>query len=144
MQHRLAFQRIALAALLSEKRVDIGVTAIGAGELVFVGRTTEMIKKGGINISPAEVEDMLMQHPAVSQVGVVGIPDARQGELLAAFIVLRTNHQASREEIAEHCRATASRYKVPDIIEFRSELPITATGKLMRRELKVLAMGEKP
>lgn len=115
-----------------------------AGELVFVGRTTEMIKKGGINISPAEVEDMLMQHPAVSQVGVVGIPDARQGELLAAFIVLRTNHQASREEIAEHCRATASRYKVPDIIEFRSELPITATGKLMRRELKVLAMGEKP
>jgi fatty-acyl-CoA synthase len=115
-----------------------------SGELAFVGRTTEMIKKGGINISPAEVEDMLMQHPAVSQAGVVGIPDPRQGELLAAFIVLRSGHSATREEIAEHCRATASRYKLPDIIEFRNELPITATGKLMRRDLKALALGVKP
>ncbi len=115
------------------------------GELVFVGRTTEMIKKGGINISPAEVEDMLMQHPAVGQAGVVGVPDARQGELLAAFIVLRPDHQASRDEIAAHCRSTASRYKVPDIIEFRTELPVTATGKLLRRELKTLAAaGSKP
>ena len=111
------------------------------GELVFVGRTTEMIKKGGINISPAEVEDMLMRHPAVSQVGVVGVPDQLQGELLAAFIVLRPGHEVTRESMAAHCRATASRYKVPDIIEFRTELPITATGKLMRRELKQLAVA---
>jgi acyl-coenzyme A synthetase/AMP-(fatty) acid ligase len=111
-----------------------------AGELVFVGRTTEMIKKGGINISPAEVEDMLMQHPAVGQAGVVGVPDDLQGELLAAFIVLRPGHAASREDIIAHCRSTASRYKVPDIIEFRTELPVTATGKLMRRGLKALAI----
>lgn len=106
------------------------------GELVFVGRTTEMIKKGGINVSPAEVEDVLMQHPAISQAGVVGLPDALQGELLAAFIVLRPGQIASREDIVAHCRSLASRYKIPDIIEFRTELPVTATGKLLRRELK--------
>jgi fatty-acyl-CoA synthase len=110
-----------------------------SGELVFVGRTTEMIKKGGINISPAEVEDVLMRHPAVGQAGVVGIQDARQGELLAAFIILRPGQHASREEIAAHCRSVAATYKVPDIIEFRNDLPVTATGKLMRRELKQLA-----
>lgn len=109
------------------------------GELVFVGRTTEMIKKGGINISPAEVEDVLMRHPAVGQAGVVGVPDALQGELLAAFVVLRPGRIASREEIVAHCRTVASKYKVPDIIEFRTELPVTATGKLMRRDLKRMA-----
>jgi fatty-acyl-CoA synthase len=112
-----------------------------AGELVFVGRTTEMIKKGGINISPAEVEDMLMQHPAIAQAGVVGVPDSRQGELLAAFVVLKPDFAITRDELAAHCRAVASRYKVPDIIEFRAELPITVTGKLMRRELKQLAVA---
>ena len=111
------------------------------GELVFVGRTTEMIKKGGINISPAEVEDVLMRHPSVGQVGVVGVPDPRQGELLAAFIVLKPGQAASREELAAHCRSLASAYKVPDRIEFRAELPITVTGKLMRRELKQLALA---
>ena len=112
-----------------------------SGELVFVGRTTEMIKKGGINVSPAEVEDVLMRHPAVGQAGVVGVPDELQGELLAAFIVLRPGTNASREDIIAHCRAVASKYKVPDIIEFRSELPVTATGKLMRRDLKQLAVN---
>ena len=95
-----------------------------------------MIKKGGINVSPAEVEDVLMQHPAIGQAGVVGLPDALQGELLAAFIVLRPGQSASREDIVAHCRSLASRYKIPDIIEFRTELPVTATGKLLRRELK--------
>ena len=57
------------------------------GSLSFSGRVSEMIKKSGINISPAEVEDVLMRHPAVALAGVVGVPDARQGELLAAFVV---------------------------------------------------------
>ena len=110
------------------------------GELAFVGRTTEMIKKGGINISPAEVEDVLMRHPAVVQAAVVGLPDPLQGEKLAAFIVARTGHAVSREDIVAHCRAVASRYKTPDLIEFRAELPMTVTGKLMRRELRRLAL----
>ena len=110
------------------------------GRLVFAGRTTEMVKKGGINISPAEVEDVLLRHPAVAQAGVVGVPDAVQGELLAAFVVPRPGTTPTVEELIAHCRALASRYKVPDRIELREALPVTVTGKLMRRELKAEAM----
>ena len=110
-----------------------------AGHLVFAGRVSEMIKKGGINISPAEVEDVLMRHPAVAQAGVVGIPDRQQGELLAAFVVLRPGNTSTSADLAAHCRTVASRYKVPDIIEIRQTLPVTATGKLMRRDLKQIA-----
>ena len=113
-----------------------------AGHLVFAGRVSEMIKKGGINISPAEVEDILMRHPAVAQAGVVGVPDRQQGELLVAFVVLRPGSTATSAELAAHCRAVASRYKVPDIIEIRQTLPVTATGKLMRRELKQIAVEQ--
>lgn len=113
-----------------------------AGDLVFVGRVSEMIKKGGINISPAEVEDILMRHPAVAQAGVVGIPDRHQGELLAAYVVLMPGSAVTSAELAAHCRAVASRYKVPDSIEIRDTLPVTATGKLMRRDLKQIAIEQ--
>jgi len=109
------------------------------GAISFSGRISEMIKKGGINISPAEVEDVLMRHEGVALAGVVGVTDALQGQLLAAFVVPRAGFSLSGEALAAHCRALASRYKVPDFIEFRTELPVTVTGKLMRRELKSMA-----
>jgi fatty-acyl-CoA synthase len=109
------------------------------GEIRFIGRTTEMIKKGGINIAPAEVEDVLMRHPAVAQAGVVGVTDQTQGELIAAFVLLKPGRTLSEAELTAHCRDLASRYKVPDFISFRDALPVTATGKLMRRELKAIA-----
>ena len=109
------------------------------GALVFVGRVSEMIKKGGINISPAEVEDVLMRHPAVAQAGVVGVPDPRQGELLAAFVVPKPGTAPTSQDLVAHCRSVASRYKVPDFIEIREALPVTTTGKLMRRDLKQMA-----
>jgi fatty-acyl-CoA synthase len=109
------------------------------GSLSFSGRITEMIKKSGINISPAEVEDVLMRHAAVALAGVVGVPDATQGELLAAFVVPKPGTAPVPEELAAHCRRLASRYKVPDFIEVRDSLPVTVTGKLMRRELKAIA-----
>jgi fatty-acyl-CoA synthase len=114
-----------------------------AGDLVFAGRVSEMIKKGGINISPAEVEDVLMRHPSVAQAGVVGIPDRNQGELLAAYVVLKPGSAPTPEDLAAHCRTVASRYKVPDFIEIRDALPVTATGKLMRRDLKQLAAAPR-
>ena len=110
-----------------------------AGHLVFAGRVSEMIKKGGINIAPAEIEDVLMRHPAVAQVGVVGVPDRQQGELLAAFVVAKPGIALTPDELATHCRTVSSRYKVPDFIEIRNALPVTATGKLMRRDLKQMA-----
>ena len=109
------------------------------GAISFSGRVSEMIKKSGINISPAEVEDVLMRHDSVALAGVVGVPDAKQGELLAAFVVAKPGATPRAEELAAHCRALASRYKVPDFIEIRDALPVTVTGKLMRRELKQIA-----
>ena len=100
-----------------------------------------MIKKGGINVSPAEVEDALMRHPAVALAGVVGVPDPVQGERLAAFVVAKPGASPTPEELTQHCRGFLSRYKVPDAIELRDALPATPTGKLMRRELKRLAAG---
>ncbi len=109
------------------------------GSVAFSGRVSEMIKKGGINISPAEVEDVLMRHEAVALAGVVGVPDATQGELLAAFVVAKPGFDPLAADLVAHCRALASRYKIPDFIEIRTELPVTVTGKLMRRELKTMA-----
>lgn len=107
-----------------------------AGEFTFLGRSGEMIKRSGINVSPAEVEEALLQHPAVSQAGVVGAPDAEKGEVIVAFVVPRAGAPASPEELAAHCRRIASAYKVPDRIELREALPVTVTGKLLRRALK--------
>lgn len=109
------------------------------GTMQFIGRTTEMIKKGGINISPAEVEDVLMRHPGVALAGVCGVPDRLQGELLAAFVIPAPGATVTADELIAHCKALASRYKVPDFIELRESLPVTVTGKLMRRELKPMA-----
>jgi fatty-acyl-CoA synthase len=109
------------------------------GDIRFIGRTTEMIKRAGINVAPAEVEDVLMRHPAVALAGVVGVPDAVQGELIAAFVVPKPGHSLTETELTAHCREQASRYKIPDFISIRESLPVTVTGKLMRRELKTLA-----
>jgi fatty-acyl-CoA synthase len=109
------------------------------GDIRFIGRTTEMIKKGGINVAPAEVEDVLMRHPAVALAGVVGVPDSTQGELIAAFVVPKPGQILTEAALTAHCREHASRYKVPDFISLRDSLPVTVTGKLMRRDLKTLA-----
>jgi fatty-acyl-CoA synthase len=105
------------------------------GAFVFVGRNTEMIKRAGINVSPAEVETILRGHPGVAEAGVVGVPDVERGELVIAFVVTAEPTVTATELIA-HCRSTASKYKVPDRIEIRKTLPLTPTGKLQRRELK--------
>jgi fatty-acyl-CoA synthase len=109
------------------------------GAMSFSGRVTEMIKKGGINISPVEVEDVLMRHGSVALAGVVGLPDPLHGELLVAFVVPKPGAEPRPDELVTHCRTLASRYKVPDFIEIRDSLPVTVTGKLMRRELKQMA-----
>jgi fatty-acyl-CoA synthase len=109
------------------------------GAFVFVGRNTEMIKRAGINVSPAEVENILLLHPRVALAGVVGVPDADRGEVIVAFVVPEAGKTVSAEELIAHCRATASKYKLPDRIEVRASLPQTPTGKLQRRELKGVA-----
>jgi fatty-acyl-CoA synthase len=107
------------------------------GDLIFLGRATEMIKRAGINVSPAEVEDVLLQHPAVAQAAVVGAPDPARGEIIVAFVVAA--QPATEAELIAHARALSSTYKVPDRIVFRNDLPATSTGKLQRQPLKAEA-----
>ncbi len=112
-----------------------------AGEFVFVGRDTEMIKKAGINISPAEIEETLLRHPEVAQAGVTGVNDPQKGEIVVAFVVPGRGASPTTESIKTHCRTLASSYKVPDHIEICASLPLTVTGKIMRRDLKRSAMA---
>ena len=114
---------------------DLGFLDEG-GNFHFVGRDSDMIKRAGINVSPAEVENLLLQHPAVAQVAVVGAAAGERGEAIVAFVVPAASATADAEALRAHCRALASSYKVPDLIEICAELPATETGKLLRRALK--------
>ena len=117
---------------------DLGhVTA--EGYFVYAGRSSEMIKRSGINVSPAEVEEVLQQHADVGLAGVTGLPDPAKGEIIVAFVVPRAGRRVDVETLVAHCREKLSRYKIPDRIEVRDALPLTPTGKLLRRELKALA-----
>lgn len=107
------------------------------GYLFYRGRLKEMVKTGGINVAPAEVEQALSMHPAVELAFVTGIADARLDEALAAVIVLRTGAAVTAEELAQHCRTTLAAYKTPRHFRFvdASALPLTTTGKLQRNRL---------
>ncbi|MBV9965556.1 MAG: acyl--CoA ligase [Alphaproteobacteria bacterium] len=107
-----------------------------SGNFHFVARDAEIIKRAGINVSPAEVESLLLQYPGVAQAAVVGAAAGERGEAIVAFIVPLPGAALDVEALREHCRALASSYKVPEHIEMRSALPVTETGKLFRRALK--------
>ena len=109
-----------------------------SGAFVFVGRNTEMIKRAGINVSPAEVENILLSHAGVAQAAVVGVSDSERGELVIAFVV-PANAEISEADLVAHCRGVASKYKVPDRVVLQNSLPLTVTGKLQRRQLKQAA-----
>ena len=110
------------------------------GDLQFAARDSEMIKRAGINIAPAEIEEILQQHPGRrAAVGVAGAPHPTKGEVIVAFVVPAPGAAVSGEELRKHCRALAASYKMPDRIEICATLPVTTTGKLLRRELKQMA-----
>jgi len=117
---------------------DLG-SLTAEGDLIFKARTSEMIKRAGINVAPADIEDVLRQHPSVAACGVTSAPDALKGEIIVAYIVPARDAQVSAEVLRSHCRALAAAYKTPDRFEFIEALPVTNTGKLLRRELKQMA-----
>lgn len=110
----------------------------GDGRVHFRGRLKEMIKSGGINISPLEVEEFLLRHPKVLQAFVVGVPDAVKGEVPLAVIELRQGEAATADEIRAFCHGTISSYKIPAHVVFRKghELPRTSTGKVQKTKLR--------
>jgi fatty-acyl-CoA synthase len=107
------------------------------GELHFVGRASEMIRTGGINISPLEVEDFLLAHPTVLEAVVVGADDAARGQVAIAFVRVGAAVETDEEELRAFCRERIASYKVPARIVVRTaELPRTTTGKLARADLR--------
>jgi long-chain acyl-CoA synthetase len=95
-----------------------------------------MINASGYKVWPREVEDLLYTHPAVREVAVVGVPDTYRGETVKAFVSLRPGATSTPEELVQYGRDTMSAYKYPRIVEIIDELPKTASGKILRRELR--------
>jgi long-chain acyl-CoA synthetase len=106
------------------------------GFFYVVDRKKDMINASGYKVWPREVEDVLCEHDAVSEAAVVGVQDEYRGETVKAFVTLRPSAQATEQELIAHCRARMSAYKYPRSIDFVEVLPKTATGKLLRRELR--------
>jgi fatty-acyl-CoA synthase len=107
------------------------------GLLFIDGREDDMIVSGGENVFPREVEDLLAHHPEIIDVAVVGAPDDEFGQALVAFVVRRSGSHLTAEGVREYVRASLARYKVPRRVEFVPDLPRTATGKVLHRELPV-------
>jgi acyl-CoA synthetase (AMP-forming)/AMP-acid ligase II len=106
------------------------------GFLYVHGRLDDVIVRGGENISPGEIEDVLLAHPAVESVAVVGIPDTEWGEKVVAVVVAGAGHDATEAELQEHVRTRLRSTRTPEHIEVRTELPFNETGKLLRRVLR--------
>ena len=105
------------------------------GYFYIVDRKKDMIIAGGYNIYPREVEEVLYEHPAVKEAVVAGVPDPYRGETVKAYIVLKEGQRVTEEELDRFARKQLAAYKVPRIYEFRDELPKTAVGKILRRQL---------
>ncbi len=109
------------------------------GYVTFVGRADDVITSGGYRMGPGEIEDCLLAHPAVKLAAVVGVPDELRTEIVKAFIVLEAGHtpsQALADELRNHVKARLAAHEYPRRIAFVAELPLTATGKVMRRVLR--------
>lgn len=106
------------------------------GYLYLVDRKNDMIITGGENVYPSEVEEILITHPAVAEVAVVGVPDERWGERITGIVKLRANAEATDTELMEWCRSRLAGYKTPRAIDFWPELPRNPTGKILRRKIR--------
>jgi long-chain acyl-CoA synthetase len=108
------------------------------GYFRIVDRKKDIINTAGFKVWPREVEETLYTHPAVRLAAVVGTPDAYRGEAVTAYVVLKDGEggRVTADELTAFCRARLTAYKVPRLVEFRAELPITSTGKLLRRLLR--------
>jgi len=122
---------------------DRGV--IEDGYIRFVGRDDDVITSAGYRIGPSEIEDVLIKHPAVAAAGVIGKPDPLRTEIVVAYVVLRPGFAASdalAKELQDHARSHCAAHSYPREVAFLDALPMTVTGKVMRRELRKLAEGQ--
>ena len=106
------------------------------GYLYIVDRVKDVIKSGGVNVFPAEIEDVLLMHPALQEAAVVGIPDDKWGEAVHAIVVPRPGAELKVEEVLAFCRQALAGYKIPKSLEVRAELPRSPAGKVLKRLLR--------
>ncbi|WP_182359971.1 long-chain-fatty-acid--CoA ligase [Tomitella gaofuii] len=105
------------------------------GYYFIVDRAKDLIVRGGYNVYPREIEELLLMHPAVSLAAVIGVPHDRHGEEIAAFVIMERGGQVDADELSAWCKERLAAYKYPRSIEFVTTLPMTATGKILKREL---------
>jgi acetyl-CoA synthetase len=109
------------------------------GTFRFIGREDDVISSSGYRIGPGEVEDCLIQHPAVAMAAVIGVPDALRGQRVKAFVVLGEGARAGDDlaaEIQDFVRTRLAAHEYPREVEFVTDLPLTATGKIIRKDLR--------
>jgi acetyl-CoA synthetase len=114
------------------------------GFLWYVGRNDDIIKSSGYRISPFEIESVLMEHPAVLECAVTGVPDPVRGQLVKATVVLREGYEPSedlRRDLQEHVKRETAPYKYPRVIAFADSLPKTVNGKIKRTDIRKLDEG---
>jgi long-chain acyl-CoA synthetase len=113
------------------------------GYFTIVDRKKDMIITGGFNVYPREVDEVLFSHPKIKEACAIGVPDAHSGERVKAFVVLKEGQTATAEEIIDYCREKLVRYKVPKYVEFASDLPKSAVGKILRKELRRMELAKE-
>jgi fatty-acyl-CoA synthase len=112
------------------------------GYINIVGRIKDMIIRGGENVYPREIEEFLYTHPQISDVQVIGVPDAKYGEEIMAWVRLREGATASAEELREYCRAHIAHFKIPRYIKFVETFPTTVTGKVQKFIMRAESIKE--
>jgi fatty-acyl-CoA synthase len=112
------------------------------GNFRIVGRSRDLIIRGGENIYPAEVEEYLHRHPAVAEVAVAGLPDVKYGEVVAAWVVVKSGASLTPEELKRFCLDQIAHFKIPQHVMIVQALPRTVTGKIRKHVLKHHAISE--
>jgi len=112
------------------------------GFLYITERKKDMIIRGGFNIYPRDIEEVLYGHPSIQECAVVGVPDPTMGEEVQAYVVLRPGQTATAEELVERCRAQLAKYKTPKWVSFMDALPKNPVGKILKKDLRELAKAE--
>jgi long-chain acyl-CoA synthetase len=113
------------------------------GYIFITGRKKDLIIRGGINISPMEISNRLMEHPNVKEAATIGVPDNIYGEVIVSFVVLKLNSNTSEEMIKDHCREKLPDFKIPKAICFLKEIPKTKTGKFSKHALQKMISDHK-
>ena len=120
---------------------DLGVMDAD-GYLNIVGRSKDMVIRGGENIYPREIEEVLFEHPGVAGAQVIGVPDVRMGEELMAWVQVREGIELTEDDVRDFCRVRLAHFKVPRYVKFTTEFPMTVTGKVQKFRMREVAIAE--